>query len=104
MQTDKGDTALVFKGLTSRLGGGGVRVSQERVRGAREERQGQHLEEGRSEGHPLEEVVFAPDSDKQVGRRNGRNAVLCTGGQEVRTCSEGCVCTAGALGPAGGRP
>lgn len=40
-----------------------------------------------SEDSFLEEVVFAPDPEEQVGRKNGRNAVLRTGarrGQDTR--------------------
>lgn len=63
----------------------------------------------RNEGSPLEEVVFAPAAEEQVGGKNDRNVVLPTGGQEVRTgsCSKGCVqpdavgCSLdGRLGPA----
>ena len=47
----------------------------------------------RGEDSPLEEVGFALGSEGQVGRKNGRNAVLPTRGRGVRTRSwrQACV-------------
>lgn len=85
MQDDKGDTALVFRGLTSRLEGRGAAraTGEDSISTVREV--GTAFRRRRSEDSPLGEVVFAPDFEEQVGRKNGRNAVLPTGGQEVRT-------------------
>lgn len=101
MQDDNGNTALVFRGLTSRLEGRGA------ARATGEDSISMVREVGtafrrRSEDSPLREVVFAPDSEEQVGRKNGRNAVLPTGDQEVRrsgpaAAGKGCVLP-GALG------
>ena len=55
----------------------------------------------RGEDSPSEEVGFALGSEGQVGRKNGRNAVLPTRGQGVRTrsCRQMCVPLGSRKGP-----
>lgn len=72
MQSDRGDLVLVFKGLTMLVGG--VLAAYRRRCTVRE-----RAFRGRKSGDNfLEEVLFAPDPEEQVGRKNGRNAVLPT--------------------------
>lgn len=55
----------------------------------------------RGEDSPSEEVGFVLGSEGQVGRKNGRNAVVPTRGQGVRTrsCRQMCVPLGSRKGP-----
>lgn len=82
MQSDRGDLVLVFKGLTSMLVGGVLAAYRRRCT-VRE-----RAFRGRKSGDNfLEEVLFAPDPEEQVGRKNGRNAVLPTRVSERSGCT-----------------